>query len=112
MRVMRGAPDDAAATNPSSPSVRAVERLVLGERAPREPHRGAEDSSLGDLALAGLAIELDVLAAVFGGRGLDPEDAMELRVATYVATLARRALIAAELHRRLDSATGPPRGGQ
>jgi hypothetical protein len=95
---------------PDARAVRAAERLVFAPRAPRQPHRGAHDSSVGDLvrglvganpeeALAGLAIELDVLAAAL--EGLAPRDLVELPLPRHVAALARRASIAIELHRRL-----------
>jgi hypothetical protein len=102
-----------AATDPSLPTVRAAERLVLATRAPRMPHRG--DSSLGDLvsALVGgdvagtleeLAMELELVAVALDR--IDPTEVGELRVATLLAALAHRAIIALELHRRIAVATG------
>ena len=110
----RGALDDAA-TNPSSPSVRAAERLVLATRALRAPHRGAEDSSLGDLirALIGgdaagtleeLAMELELVAVALDR--IEAREVGELRVATLLTTLAHRAVLALELHRRMAEAAG------
>jgi hypothetical protein len=114
VRVKRGALDDAA-TNPSLPSVRAAERLVLATRAPRAPHRGAEDSSIGDLvrALIGgdaagtleeLAMELELVAVAVDR--IEPREVGEFRVAALLTALAHRAILALELHRRIAEATG------
>lgn len=106
---------DVALTNPFSEHVLDAERIVLAERSPNAARFGTDDSSLGDLILALIGrtsreslelLGMDLLSACHAVEA----DEGQVDLGPLLGSLARRASVAAQLHRRIARARRPRSG--